>query len=89
MKDVLVDPLQSRLFACNGYVQLGLDHCFIDLASNQLVSLECRTCQQISHIMGSNVELAKQLFWAMEKNNLSDILTLRDHCRWLLLPTAA
>jgi hypothetical protein len=34
VKDVLVDPLQSRLFACNGYVWLGLDHCFIDLASN-------------------------------------------------------
>jgi hypothetical protein len=62
VKDVLVDPLQSRLFACNGYVQLGLDHCFIDLASNLLVSLECRTCQQISHIMGSNVELAKQIY---------------------------
>ncbi len=62
MKDVLVDPFQSRLFACNGYVQLGLDHCFIDLASNLLVSLECRTCQQISHIMGSNVELAKQIY---------------------------
>ncbi len=34
MKDVLVDPLQSRLFACNGYVWLRLDPCFIDLASN-------------------------------------------------------
>ncbi len=51
MKDVLVDPFQIRLFACNGYMQLGLDHCFIDLGSNWLVSLECRTCQQISHIM--------------------------------------
>jgi hypothetical protein len=43
-------------------VWLGLDHCFIDLARNSLVSLECRTCQYISHIMGSNVELAKQVF---------------------------
>jgi hypothetical protein len=34
VKDVLVDPLQSRLFACNGYVWLGLDHGFTDLASN-------------------------------------------------------
>jgi hypothetical protein len=25
----------------------------------------------------------------MEQNNSSDMLTLRDHCRWLLLPTAA
>ncbi len=34
MKDVLADRLQGRLFSCNGYVWLGLDHCFIDLASN-------------------------------------------------------
>jgi hypothetical protein len=34
VKDVLGDPLQSRLFGCNGYVQLGQEHCFIDLASN-------------------------------------------------------
>ncbi len=62
MKDVLADSLQSRLFACNGYLWLGLDHCFIDLASNWLMSLECRTCQQISHRMGSDVELAKQVY---------------------------
>jgi hypothetical protein len=61
----------------------------MDLASNWLVSLECRTCQQISHNGFKCWTGWASLFWTMEQNNSSHMLTLRDHCRWLLLSTAA
>jgi hypothetical protein len=40
VKDVLVDPLQSRLFACNGYVQLGFRVATISICI-QVGSLQC------------------------------------------------